>query len=729
MHDLAPLIRDLAILLSIAGIATLLFQKIRQPVVLGYLVAGVIIGPYTPPYVLVSDIPNIQTLSELGVIFLMFSLGLDFTFHKLKRVGFSATLVGLFEVIFMLAVGIIVGRIIGWTFYDSVFLGAALAISSTTIIIKALEELQLKTKQFAEVVFGVLIVEDLLAILLLVGLSVIVATNNIFSMEIIGAAAKLLLVVGGWFLVGYFLVPSFFRKVMKHVSEETLTIVSVALCLLLVCVATYFHYSPALGAFIMGSILAETPLVHKIENLTKPIKNIFAAVFFVSVGMLINPFIIWQHLPVVLLICGVTILGKFFTMAVGSFFTGQSVNNSLRIGFSMAQVGEFSFIIVGLGVALHVTSDLLYPIIVAVSLVTTFTTPYFIQFSGYLTNKMDQRLSTKTKYWLGSYASWLYRLTSTSKQQSFYRKAMVRFLINGLIVAIIFTMVKELGLNQLIPIVGNLRLSEITAWFIATLFSLPFIWGMIAAFQSKRYTENQSREGFLFYVGCVLVLLEISALSLEYFNTWFIALILFMVVGFIFSILYRNLEKSYYWFEKHLVGNLGAIPLQKKRYEELAPWDTRFVEWEVHRNSALINKLLKTLKLRQNFGINIIAIQRGDEVILSPRGMHRIHALDKLILLGNDDQIDAFNKAYPKVILEDESFDILEKFSIKTISVDEEKDLIGQTIRDSNIRELMQGLVLGIERRGMHLLNPDSETLIEKGDLIFVVGRFSDAAG
>lgn len=712
MHDLAPLIRDLAILLSIAGIVTLIFQKIRQPVVLGYLVAGVIIGPHTPPYALVSDIPNIQTLSELGVIFLMFSLGLDFSFHKLKRVGLSASFVGLFEVVFMLAVGIVVGNLIGWSFYDSIFLGAAIAISSTTIIIKALEELKLKTKQFAEVVFGVLIVEDLLAILLLVGLTAVVATNDIFSTEIVVAGAKLILVVSSWFLVGYFLVPSFFRKFMQYASDETLTIVSVALCLVLVCVASYFHYSAALGAFIMGSILAETPLVHKIENLMQPIRNIFAAVFFVSVGMLIEPNIIWQHLPVVLLICAVTVGGKIFTMVVGSFLTGQSANNSLKIGFSMAQVGEFSFIIVGLGVALHATSNSLYSIIVAVSVVTTFTTPYFIQFSEYFTTKMDKHLSPRTKYWIGSYASWLYGLRSRSKQQSFYRKAMVRFVLNGFIVVILFTIVKKLAL------------SNIMAWCVAVVVSLPFIWGMVGAFREVPHHENKVRQGLIFYFSCLVVALEVSILSFEYFNTWVSAVILFSVVTILFAILYKKLEKSYFWFEKQLLSNLNDKPLQKKRYEELAPWDTRFIEWEVDGNSALINKTLKTLKLRQNFGINIVAIQRGDEVILSPRGGHHIRPFDKLILLGNDEQIDAFNNAYPKVTLQAENIDILEKFSIKTISVDERKQFIGQTIRDSNLRELMQGLVLGIERRGMHLLNPDSQTLIEKGDLIFVVGTF-----
>ncbi len=390
MHELAPLIKDLAIILGIAGFVTWLFQKIRQPVVLGYLVAGIIVGPHTFSSSFVEDIPNIRILSELGVIFLMFSLGLEFSFHKLKNVGKSASVTAFTEVILMLVVGTVTGLTIGWPWHESLFLGAALSISSTTIIIKALEELNLKKQHFTEVIFGVLIVEDLFAILLMVGLSTIVMTNNFFSPAILIAAGKLTLFLGGWFIIGYFLVPPVFQKMMQYSSEETLTVVSVASCLLLVWCAAYFHYSTALGAFIMGAILAETKLVHNIEKVIQPIRNIFAAVFFVSIGMLIDPLVIWQKFPIVLLLCVITILGKLMTTGLGALLTGRKISDSLRIGFSMAQIGEFSFIIAGLGLALHVISDAFYPIIVAVSAITTFTTPYLIKYSGYLANRIDQ---------------------------------------------------------------------------------------------------------------------------------------------------------------------------------------------------------------------------------------------------------------------------------------------------------------------------------------------------
>ncbi|MFU8798197.1 MAG: cation:proton antiporter, partial [Gammaproteobacteria bacterium] len=334
MHEIAPLIKDLAVILGVASIVTLLCQRIRQPVVLGYLIAGFLVGPYTPPATFVSDMENIKIISELGVIFLMFSLGLEFSFHKLKRVGFSAGITGTFQTLAMLFIGFSIGRfLLQWPLYDSLFLGAAMAISSTTIIIKALDDLKLKGKRFAELVFGILIVEDLLAILLLVGMSTLVTTDQLAFSPMLFSVIKLTLVVGAWFLLGYFLIPSLFRRVAQYVSEETLTIVSIALCLFLVCVAAYFDYSTALGAFIMGSILAETPFIHRIETLVRPIRDIFAAVFFVSIGMLIDPQMIAEHATAIFWCASAVIIGKIIFAGTGALLTGQSVHTSTQVGF------------------------------------------------------------------------------------------------------------------------------------------------------------------------------------------------------------------------------------------------------------------------------------------------------------------------------------------------------------------------------------------------------------
>lgn len=722
MHELAPLIRDLAIILGVAGLVTLLFQKIRQPVVLGYLVAGVIIGPYTPPYVLVTDIPNIKVLAELGVVFLMFSLGLDFSFHKLRRVGLSASVTGVIEVVLMLLVGFATGQLLGWSFNDSIFLGAALSISSTTIILKALEELNLKNKRFADLVFGVLIVEDLLAILLLVGLSTVVMTANIFSTDMLWAAAKLILVVGSWFLIGYFLVPPLFRKVMVYISSETLTIVSIALCLLLVWLASYFNYSVALGAFIMGSILAETREVHRIETLVRPIRDIFAAVFFVSVGMLIDPKMIFAHWPIILLLSLVTIFGKIITSALGAFLTGQSFNTSLRVGFSLAQIGEFSFIIAGLGLALGATSNALYPIIVAVSAVTTFATPYLIRLSGTLSETLETKLSSNTKYFLESYSTWLYRIRADRKHRPLFRNAIIRFVVNGIIVASIFSLSQNFLVPELEQLLHQGWLIKVVGWLVAVIISAPFIWAMLFAFKI-----NTNQKSYLFppmILPWIITIAEVSLLSLAYFDTWIIMGILLIIALSFFLLLYNQLEKYYHWFENRLIANIRNLEeFSHAQFEELAPWDTHLVQLIISHDSPLVGKTLEECQLRQEFGINIVAIHRGAATILAPRGNQRLLPDDKLIVLGDDEQIDRFKNIAEKTLVKQDNNYSLENFVLKTRLLDAGNPQIGKSIRDSQIREKTNGLVVGLERNGVRILNPDPGTILQDNDLLFVVGE------
>ena len=381
MHQLAPLIKDLSVILGSAGLVAILFQYIKQPVVLGYLLTGFVIGPYTPPYALVSDIPTLTQIAELGVIFLMFSIGLEFSIQKIYRIGLPAFIVATTEVFLMVLIGYGLGKWIGWNTITSLFLGVALAISSTTIIVKTLDELHLKEEHFVHLIFGILIIEDLLAIMLLATLTAVANTQGFSPLSIILDSGKLLFIVSSWFVLGYFIIPRFFRLIRSYVTPETLILLSIGLCLGLVCLSAYFHYSVALGAFIMGSIIAGVPQVHKIERLLKPIRDIFAAIFFVSIGMLVDPQIIIKHFSLIMLISGVAVLGKILTSCLGGMLTNQGTKTSIRLGFAMAQIGEFSFIIVGMGVTLGAIDHELSAIIVAVSTITTFLTPYLIKLS------------------------------------------------------------------------------------------------------------------------------------------------------------------------------------------------------------------------------------------------------------------------------------------------------------------------------------------------------------
>jgi len=725
MHTLAPLIYDLAIILGIASIITLLFQKIKQPVVLGYLIAGIVLGPHTP-YLHINDNPNVTTLSELGVIFLMFSLGLEFSFHKLKRVGPSATVTGTIEVVFMLLLGLGAGILIGWSFYDSLFLGAALAISSTTIIIKALDELKLKRKRFAELIFGILVVEDLLAILLLVGLSTVVATQNIFSKDMAWAAAKLVIVVGSWFLIGYFLIPSLFNKIKYYVNDETLIVVSIALCLALVCIAAHFHYSPALGAFIIGSILAETPLVHRIEHLLHPVQNIFGAVFFVSVGMLIDPQVIISHFPTVLLICLVTILGKLVVTGFGSLLTGQNVNNAIRIGFSMAQIGEFSFIIAGLGLSLKATSNQLFPIIIAVSAITTFTTPYLIRLSGYLGKQAETHLPTPVNYLLSSYTTWLYQISANRKGQSLYGKAALKLILNGILVCVIFNLTQDWILSRLIDLLAHIWLANVFTWLLSLTLASPFIWGMLVSFSKTRPTSSRQilrTTPAPYLLSWLVTLLEIVVLSLTLFDIWPIGLLLLLLAAGVFGLFYKQLDKFYHWFEKRLANNLQQNSMAHPQYEQLAPWDSHLLQVEIPRKSSLSNCSLSELQLRQRFGINIVGIYRGAGAILGPRGHERLQPFDKLIVLGSDEQLEQFSQTYLQTQEEAMPADILANFSLKAVLVNSGSPWVNQPIAKSGIRDKSKGLVVGIERQGSRILNPDSNQILLPGDLLLVVGE------
>jgi len=433
------LIQDLAVILGVAAVITFIFRRIKQPVVLGYIVAGIVVGPHTPAIFTVADTENIKVWAELGVIFLMFTLGLEFSFRRLARVGMSAGMTGMIQIGAMFILGIFSANALGWTKMDAIFLGAMIAISSTTIIIKALEELGLKSKKFAELVFGILIVEDLAAILMLVALTNIVTTSQFGGMQLLFAGGKLGVVVGIWFLVGMFVVPRFVKSVSRHGNDEMLTVVAIGLCLAMVALAAYFHYSVALGAFIMGSVIAESAEAKRIEHLVQPLKDIFGAVFFVSVGMLLNPTTIIDNFGAVILISLVIIVGKLISVTLGAFLTGQTIRSSIQTGFSMAQIGEFSFIIASLGMVYSATSDFLYPIIVAASLITTFTTPYLVKASLPVADFLEKNLPLKVKSNLDSYVAWIQRHSVSNEKHTTLYKSAIKWALNSILVITLFT--------------------------------------------------------------------------------------------------------------------------------------------------------------------------------------------------------------------------------------------------------------------------------------------------
>lgn len=730
--ELAPLIRDLAVILLVAGLVSLLFHKIRQPVVLGYLIAGMIVGPYTPPFPLVRDLPSIHTWAELGVIFLMFSLGLEFSFRKLASVGLSASITGLFEVVVMVLLGFGTGRVLGWSYMDSVFLGAMLSISSTTIIIRALDELRLKTRRFAEMIFAVLVVEDLVAILLLVALSTFVSHRTLAGMEIIRSAAKLIMVVGGWFLAGYFVIPRFIRYVGRVGTNEMLTLISIALCLALVVFAAHFQYSAALGAFIMGSILAESTESQRIEERLESLRDLFAAIFFVSIGMLIDPATIFKNLGPIFLITLVTIVGKVLSTTLGALITGQTLRTSIQVGFGLTQIGEFSFIIAGLGQALGVTSHFLYPIAVAVSVITTFLTPYMIRSSHDFAVYLEDRLPVRVKGALTQYSTWVQERQADAGQRKEFNQFFLRWISNGIVVSLVFvTSTKEL-LPWIVEQMGRSIWAFALAWSFTAFVASPFIWGMGSSFRlfyanqkDSEVAAKTARIGILLFFR-MTSLVWLGALSVGFFPIRYVFLVVSLLVFTLFVLFYHQVGLFYAWFEKNFLATFEIAektraPTDMLRH--LAPWDAHLVRIKVHPNAEAVKKRLSDTQLRTRLGINIIVIKRGLKTIVAPKPEEWVLPGDELLVLATDEQLET-SRAYlekPKRLLKQTK--PISGYALRQVRVGAESFLMGRNIRESTIRQKYGAMVVGVERGAQRMLNPESDLTLQDGDLLWLVGE------
>ena len=406
MHGI-ELLHDLAVVMIVAGITTILFHRLKQPVTLGYILAGFIIGPYTPPFELIHNDETVKTLGSMGVVLLMFSLGLEFSLRKLTEVGMSALVAALLEITLMIWIGYEIGRAFGWSVMDAVFLGAMLSISSTTIIVKALAELGKSRESFAAIIFGILVIEDILAIILLALLSGFAQTGSLQPHQIFFEVMKLAVFFAMVLVGGLLVVPKLFNYIDRGKNDEMLLVAALGFCFGIALVASMLGYSVALGAFLIGAVMAETRQIHKIEALTAPLRDMFSAIFFVTIGMLIEPRMLWEYLGPILMISLAVIVGKVTTCSFGVFVGGRNLRTSLSVGMGLAQIGEFSFIIATLGLTLGVTSKFLYPIIVAVSVITTLVTPYLIKATEPVARYLDQAAPRPIMQALAVYTAWI----------------------------------------------------------------------------------------------------------------------------------------------------------------------------------------------------------------------------------------------------------------------------------------------------------------------------------
>lgn len=732
MIHLPQLIQDLGIILVTAAVVTIVFKKLKQPVVLGYLIAGLLLGPHIPFMPTIKDTTAVKIWAEIGVIILLFGLGLEFSFKKLAKVGRSATVTALFEVVFMLALGYASGRVLGWGRMDSLFLGGILSVSSTTIIVRAFDELGLKSRHFVSLVFGVLVVEDVVAILLLVLLSTVAISQSLSGSELLFSSVRLGFFLILWFVLGIYLLPTFINRIRHLLSDETAIVVSLGLCLLMVIIATYAGFSPALGAFVMGTLLSETKEGERIEKLIHPVRDLFAAVFFVSVGMLIEPQYIMDYKFEILFITLVTLVGKFLGSALGSLLSGASVRHSVQVGMSLAQIGEFSFIIATLGLTLNVTNAFLYPIAVAVSAITTFTTPYMIRSADVFCNWIEKKMPVKGKNLFLKYQA---AMQSQSGQKSFgqlvWQAFGWRILLNTIVVIAIFLFAEKFVLGFIMNFFGPGFFSSLLLTVMALAAAAPFLWAISFGEPNLEFDTQDvvHLEKLMFGVRLVrgLFALNLVAFFINGFLTInsFAGLIVFLVFAVLLAVgSFSN--RVYSKIESRFISNLEAKANDEKnakaKMTAMTPWDVGLVEFVVDPHSRLVGSTLLNAKLRENYGVTITMVQRGEIEYVAPDRNWIIMPFDKLYIIGSDEQLEKVKSALErKIDINSEDLDF-NRFGLKSIRLREPSDLIGKVIRESGIRDSISGMIVGIERNGERVLSPDSAMILQDDDLIWVVG-------
>ena len=668
-HDVSFL-QDLAIVMIVAGLVTIVFHRLKQPVVLGYILAGVIIGPHTPPLPLIANDETIQTLSELGIIFLMFSLGLEFSLRKLKDVGATAFIGATMAILVMLCAGYSLGQAFGWSSIDSIFLGAILSISSTTIVVKALAELGLTKKPFAQLIFGVLIVEDILAIVMIALLSGFATTGSFAVADVGITVIKLGSFLGILLVAGLILVPRLLNYVARFKSNEMLLITVLGLCFGVSGLAVRLGYSVALGAFLIGAVIAEARQIARIEMLLEPLRDMFSAVFFVSIGLLIDPVLLVRYAGPILVITAVVVVGQVFSCSLGVFLAGHDRQTSLRVGMGLAQIGEFSFIIATLGMSLKVTSSFLYPIAVAVSALTTLTTPYLIKNSDSVIEWFDRAAPLPVKRWLDFYTRWTSELAEGERHfgLGLARKWGWQIALNLIFITGIFIAagaMRSRGLTWWPEIPHGEDGVKAALWLGAMLLSLPLL---IAVFRKLRalamllsemsvtrvaggVNTNSLRSvvaNTIVAAGCIMLVLIILLLSSTILPSWKLLLVQALIVTVTAILLRRSFTKLYSKAQFALQETLAQAPVRRHDAGETTlpamMRDAQIATIRIGKAASVAGKLIGELRLRTNTGASIVGIQRDDESLINPGPDEELRADDEVLLLGSEAQLDAARK-------------------------------------------------------------------------------------
>lgn len=741
MGELPHLVKDLALILVVAGIVTIVFKKLKQPLVLGYVVAGFLVSPHMPYIMSVADRADISTWGDIGVMFLLFSLGLDFSFKKILKMGASPIISTCSIVFCMMMLGIVTGHLFGWSRMDSIFLGGMLAMSSTTIIYKAFDDLGLRQQRFAGLVMSVLILEDILAIVMMVMLSAIANGSNPDGGQMIGSLMKIGFFLILWFVVGIFLIPLMLRSMRKFINNETLLIVALGLCCAMAVLSTKVGFSSAFGAFVMGSILAETIEAERIIKVVEPVKNLFGAVFFVSVGMLVDPAILVEYSwPIVTLVL-VIILGQVILGSLSFLIGGQSLKSAMQCGFSMAQIGEFSFIIASLGLSLGVIGKFLYPVVVAVSVITTFLTPYMIRMATPAYGMLERRLPKK---WIMAMNN-LTLAKQTTQPEAKWRtliKQMVRItviysILSGASIALMFTFFLPF-VRQLLPHWwANAACGLLTLLFIS-----PFLRAIM---MKKNHSEefkalwNSNPYNRLPLILTIIVRVAVASAFVFYIcyyltrftNALMISIALAAVALMIIS---RSLKKRSIKMERLFMQNLRSREIvaevmgrRRPLYEgRLLDRDVHISDFTIPEDSLWAGKMLRELEFRNRYGVHISSILRGSQRINIPNGGTILFPGDNIQAIGSDDQLTAFSEAL-NTELHDKDPEIEKReMKLHQVVINRNGIFAGKTLRDSGIRDVYNCMVVGLEEGKENLSQMDPSHKLRHGEAIWIVGEQDD---
>ena len=748
MSELPELVQDLALILVVAGFVTLLFKKLKQPLVLGYIVAGFLVSPHMSYTMSVVDKDDIQTWADIGVIFLLFSLGLDFSIKKILKMGASPIIAACTIIFSMMVLGIIVGHSFGWKEMDCIFLGGMVAMSSTTIIYKAFSDMGLTQQGFASTVMSVLILEDILAIVMMVMLSTVASGNSPDGVQLLGSIMKIGFFLVLWFVVGLFAIPLFLRSVRKILNSETLLIVSLGFCCLMAVISTQVGFSAAFGAFVMGSILAETVEADKIIRLVDPVKNLFGAIFFVSVGMLVKPDVIVQYAIPILLLVITILVGQALFGTLGYLLGGQTLKNAMRCGFSMAQVGEFAFIIATLGKSLGVISEFLYPVVVAVSVITTFLTPYMIRAAEPCYNVLVKHLPKR----------WVRRLThiqtnnagESASTNNLWKVLMKKMIFNTLIYGILSAAVIAIMFSAALPICRNLSIKwtgshwigNAVCGFLTILFIAPFLRSIVMkqnhseAFKSLWTDRRINRLPLTATIlARVLIALSFIFYICNYLTRFKNALMIAVAVGLlILMLLSRWLKKRSITLERLFIQNLQSRDIEAQKQGKKKPLfanhlidrDIHIANLELPDDSLWAGKTLYSLKLRNRFGVHISSILRGSKHINIPNGGTILFPGDKLQAIGNDEQLTKLSKAM-KAELQPTITDIEKhEMKLRNFTISKTSPFIGKTLKDSGIRDEYNCMVVGVDEGQKNLTLITPSRCLQAGDVLWVVGEEKD---